>query len=90
MEQHCSRCHSLQFDENDSSTAVPHGDLKLMFTALEEHFSRMFLQQITPGARLSDRRRPGGEQTVMTRDEQRRALEWTTRQSLQAARELLE
>ena len=26
----------------------------------------------------------------MTRDEQRRALEWTTRQSLQAARELLE
>jgi hypothetical protein len=90
MEQHCSRCHSLQFDENDSSTAVPHGDLKLMFTALEEHFSRMFLQQITPGARPSDRRRPGGEQTVMTRDEQRRALEWTTRQSLQAARELLE
>jgi hypothetical protein len=90
MEQHCSRCHSLQFDENDSSTAVPHGDLKLMFTALEEHFSRMFLQQITTGGRSSDRRRPGGEQTVMTRDEQRRALEWTTRQSLQAARELLE
>ena len=90
MQQHCARCHSLQFDENDSSTAVPHGDLKLMFTALEEHFSRMFLQQITPGARPSDRRRPGGEQTVMTRDEQRRALEWTTRESLQAARELLE
>ena len=90
MEQHCSRCHSLQFDENDSSTAVPHGDLKLMFTALEEHFSRMFLRQITPGAEQPDRRRPGGEQAVMTRDEQRRALEWTTRQSIQAARELLE
>jgi hypothetical protein len=92
MEQHCARCHSLQFDENDSSTVVPHphGDLKPVFTALEEHFSRMFLRQITPGMRQSDRRRPGGEQTVMTRDEQRRALEWTTRQSLQTARELME
>jgi hypothetical protein len=90
MQQHCARCHSLQFDEHDASTAVPHGDLKPVFTALEEHFSRMFLQQITPGNRQSDRRRPGGEQTVMTRDEQRRALEWTARQSLQAARELLE
>ena len=90
MEQHCARCHSLQFDENDSSTAVPHGDLKPVFTALEEHFSRMFLQQGAPGARQPVRRRPGGEQAVLTQEEQRRALEWTTRQSLQAARELLE
>jgi hypothetical protein len=90
MEQHCARCHSLQFDENDSSTAVPHGDLKAIFTALEEHFSRMFLQQGAPGARQSVRRRPGGEQAVLTQEEQRRALEWTTRQSQQAARELLE
>ncbi|MDB6084325.1 MAG: hypothetical protein JWN43_2206 [Gammaproteobacteria bacterium] len=90
MEQHCARCHSLQFDEHDSSTAVPHGDLKAVFTALEEHFSRMFLLQGPASARQPARRRPGGEQAIMTRDEQRRALEWTTRQSLQAARELLE
>jgi c(7)-type cytochrome triheme protein len=61
-----------------------------MFTALEEHFSRMFLQNGSPAMRLPERRRPGGEQTVMTQDEQRRALEWTQRQSLQAAHELLE
>jgi hypothetical protein len=90
MEQHCARCHSLQFDENDAATAVPHGSLQLMFTALEAHFSRMFLYNDAAAARLSERRRAGGEQTVITRDEQRRALEWTTRQSLQAAHELLE
>jgi hypothetical protein len=90
MEQHCARCHSLQFDENDAATAVPHGSLKLMFTALQEHFSRMFLQNGAADTRQPERRRPGGEQTVMTHDEQRRALEWTTRQSLQAAHELLE
>jgi len=90
MEQHCARCHSLKFDENDATTVVPHGSVKLMFTALEEHFSRMFLQNGSPAMRLPDRRRPGGEQTVMTQDEQRRALEWTQRQSLQAAHELLE
>jgi hypothetical protein len=90
MQQHCARCHSLQYDENDATTAVPHGSVKLMVTALEEHFSRMFLRNSSAAARPSDRRRPGGEQAVMTQEEQRRALEWTTRQSLQAAHELLE
>jgi hypothetical protein len=90
MEVQCARCHQLLFDENDPASAVPHGALGPMFTALQEHFSRMFLQSRTLGTGLTDRRRPGGEQTVMTHDEQRRALEWTTRQSLQAARELLE
>jgi hypothetical protein len=49
----------------------------------------MFLQP-APGTPASARRRPAGEQAVLTRDEQHRALEWTTRQSMQAARELLE
>jgi hypothetical protein len=90
MQQHCARCHSLEFDEHDATTAVPHGSVKLMFTALEEHFSRMFLQNDSSATRPSQRRRPGGEQTVMTQDEQRRALAWTHRESLQAAHELLE
>jgi hypothetical protein len=90
MEQHCARCHSLQFDEHDAATAVPHGSLKLMVTALEAHFSRMFLYSDAGAERRAERRRPGGEQTVISRDEQRRALEWTTRESLQAAHELLE
>jgi hypothetical protein len=89
MEAHCSRCHSLRYDENDPTSAVPHGALAPVFTALEDHFSRMFLQSAATGA-PAIRRRPGAEQVALTRDEQRRALEWTTSQSLQAARELLE
>lgn len=89
METHCARCHQLQFDEHDPSTAVPHGDLSTVFTSLQDHFSRMFLQQ-GPGGATEERRRPGGEALVMSRDEQRRSLEWTTRQSLQAASELLD
>jgi hypothetical protein len=95
MESHCSRCHSLLYDENDPTSAVPHGALGPVFTALEDHFSRMFLQPAAPGAPApgaptAQRRRPGGEHIALTRDEQRRALEWTTRQSMQAAHELLE
>jgi predicted CXXCH cytochrome family protein len=90
MEPHCSRCHSLLYDENDPASAVPHGALVPMFAALEGHFSRMFLQPAAHGVGTAARRRPGGEQTVMSRDEQRRALEWTRRESLQAAHELLE
>jgi predicted CXXCH cytochrome family protein len=90
METHCARCHSLFFDENDPTTAVPHGALAPIFTALQEHFSGMFLKAEARRKVEPDRRRPGGEQIVMTREEQRRALDWTTRQSMQAARELLE
>jgi hypothetical protein len=90
MEAHCSRCHSLLYDENDPTSAVPHGALAPVFTALEDHFSRMFLQPAVPGASPAQRRRPGGERVALTRDEQRRALEWTTRESMQAAHELLE
>ncbi len=90
MEAHCSRCHSLLYDENDPTSAVPHGALKPVFTALEDHFSRMFLQPAAQGGMPAQRRRPGGEHVALTRDEQRRALEWTTSQTMQAAHELLE
>ncbi len=88
MEAHCVRCHSLRYDENDPASAVPHGALRPMFTALQEHFSRMFLAPAAHGS--SGRRRPGGEHAVLSRDEQRLALEWTERESLQAAHELLD
>jgi len=90
METHCAGCHQLQFDEHDPSTAVPHGDLPAVFTSLEDHFSRMFLQQQGAAGGPAARRRPGGEAAFMSRDEQRRSLEWTARQSLQAASELLD
>ncbi len=90
MEAQCGRCHRLLFDEHDPASAVPHGALAPMFTALQEHFSRMFLQTQGVDSRSAGRRRPGGEQVVLTQAEQRRALDWTRHQSLQAARELLE
>src|SRR3984957_4502440 len=91
MEAHCSGCHTLQFDEGDPGAAVPHGDLPRMFKALEEHFSRAFLdpalgRTVSKGAP----RRPGGEQKILTHDEQRRALAWADSQSMAVARELLE
>jgi predicted CXXCH cytochrome family protein len=90
MEDHCGRCHLLLFDENDPTSAVPHGPLAPVFTSLQEHFSRMFLQTQGVDTRSAVRRRPGDEQAVLTQGEQRRALDWTRRQSLRAARELLE
>ncbi len=91
MEAHCSGCHTLQFDEGDPSATVPHGDLPRMFKALEEHFSRAFLDP-APGRTVSKGapRRPGGEQKILTQDEQRRALAWADSQSMATARELLE
>ena len=90
MVDQCGRCHLLLFDEHDPGSSVPHGALAPMFTALQEHFSRMFLQTQGVDSRSAGRRRPGGEQGVLSQGEQRRALDWTRRQALQAARELLE
>ena len=63
-----------------------------MFRSLQEYYSREFLEQ-SPASLQRARgmpRRPGGEATVMARDEQRRARDWADKQSLQIARELLE
>jgi hypothetical protein len=92
METHCARCHTLQFDEADPGATVPHGDLPRMFKALEEHFSRTFLDPAigrTASQKVSPRR-PGGEKKILTHDEQRRALAWADSQSMAVARELLE
>jgi hypothetical protein len=91
MEQHCSRCHSLRFDENDPTTEVPHGDIDGVYRTLISHFSRQFLEGNTGGPRTSSSaRRPGGQASAMSRDQQRRALDWAERQALDAARDLFE
>jgi pSer/pThr/pTyr-binding forkhead associated (FHA) protein len=92
MEAHCSRCHSLLFDEHDPSTAVPHGDLKRVFETLQGHFIRTYLDSPSPPDQRtsSGARRPGAEAEIMTREQQRRARDWADRQSLLIARELLE
>jgi predicted CXXCH cytochrome family protein len=92
MEAHCSRCHSLLFDEHDPSSAVPHGNLARVFETLQGHFIRSYLDSPPPPDQRgsSAARRPGGETEIMTRDEQRRARDWADRQSLLIASELLE
>ena len=91
MESDCSGCHSLQFDEHDPTTVVPHGDLKAVFRALQEHFSRQFLERDAqehgaPG----QPRRPGTVPAAMSSAQQERARGWVATQTLTIARELLE
>jgi hypothetical protein len=91
MEKHCSRCHSLRFDENDPATTVPHGDVDGVYRALIAHFSLQFLEGKTGSSRTSRlARRPGGRADALSRDEQRRARDWAEQQSLLAARDLFE
>ncbi len=61
MEKHCSRCHSLRFDEKDPTTTVPHGDIDGVYRTLISHFSRQFLEGNVGSVRGSPSvRRPGG------------------------------
>lgn len=91
MEPHCSRCHSLQFDEHDPSTTVPHGNLNAVFKTLQAHFIRRYLDTTGPEeAHDAKSRRPGGEAQIMQRDEQRRARDWADTQSLLVAGEMLD
>jgi len=91
MEQHCSRCHSLRFDETDPATTVPHGNVEGVYRTLLAHFSRQYLQGTagSPRDRLQARR-PGSAAQAMSRDEQRRARDWAERQAFLAARDLFE
>jgi hypothetical protein len=91
MEKHCSRCHSLRFDETDPTSTVPHGDIDGVYRTLLSHFSRRFLEGKTGSLRTSlSVRRPGAQAQTFSRDEQTRARNWAEQQSLLAARDLFE
>jgi hypothetical protein len=91
MQTHCAECHTLQFDEHDPGSKVPHGDLAAVFTALREHFSRAYLEQnLGRDPLAAARRRPGSENALLSRDQQRRARAWADGQTERAARELLD
>lgn len=90
MERHCARCHSLQFDEHDPRTTVPHGSVAAVFEALQAHFIREYLAAPASAAgTTASARRPGGEAEVMSKDEQRRARDWAERQSRRVGDELI-
>ena len=44
MEDSCRRCHTLVFDEDHPEREVPHGDPDTVLLALEEFYSREFLE----------------------------------------------
>lgn len=44
MEDSCRRCHTLVFDEDDPKREVPHGNPDTVILALEEYYSREFLE----------------------------------------------
>lgn len=90
MEVQCSRCHSLQFDETDPATKVPHGDLPLLYKSLQEHFSRRFFEQTQPTTVASVSRRRPGESGIVRPEEQRRARDWIEQMTFKTARDLLE
>ena len=92
MEQHCSRCHSLRFDEKDPTTLVPHGDIDGVYKTLISHFSLRFLEGDAGSVRTSSAfvRRPGGRGGTVSREERGQARDWAEQQALLAARDLFE
>lgn len=71
MEQHCSSCHTLTFDESQPEREVPHGDPAMVMQTLEEYYSKKFLEdalvkKIAMGER--DARRPGNKLSKIERD----------------------
>jgi len=91
MEQHCSRCHSLRFDENDPATTVPHGDVEAVYRTVVNHFSRRFLEsEVETPNESRFLRRPGGRAQTLSRQEQRRGRDWVEGETLRAARDLFE
>jgi hypothetical protein len=91
METHCSRCHSLRFDEADETSTVPHGDIEGVYRTLIAHFSQQYLEGVPSLQRArTPVRRPGVKSAAITRDEQVRARDWAEQMSLAAARDLFE
>lgn len=93
MENQCSRCHSLLFDEQDTNTKVPHGELKVVYKALADFYSRQFFEptreNLDTSVSSSGRRRPGGA-VLMNPNEQVRARGWIEQKTMETVTELLE
>lgn len=96
MEQHCSDCHSLRFDNSDRSKEVPHGEPQQVVQSLIEYYSWQYLQnrqadtQQPPSLRQA--RRPGQatRKPIVSKADLRRALSWANEQANQTSSELFE
>jgi predicted CXXCH cytochrome family protein len=87
----CASCHSLRFDEQDPSSALPHGDLLAAIRTVREHFSRQYLETGLPAqpAGSGTLRRPGGSALAQPGADES-AVAWVDEQATKVARELME
>jgi len=86
MDQHCSDCHSLVFDPDDPTRAVPHGDPDGVLQVLIEYYSARLLGA-DPDAVNQRLRRPG---QALTRADRDRAAAEARVKALAVAEDLFE
>ncbi|TXH02954.1 MAG: FHA domain-containing protein [Nevskiaceae bacterium] len=82
MERHCASCHRLDFDPENPSRVVPHGNPAQAVQSIRDYYARAAL---TGGVKAPDapavvqlRRKPGEQ---LEREQARAALTWADRQS---------
>ncbi|MCC6593394.1 MAG: hypothetical protein IT479_08970 [Xanthomonadales bacterium] len=90
FEQHCQRCHKLDFDLRMPDRQVPHGKVAEIQYQLAEYYSRVALEggydDIQAPVFVRERRRPG--QAAATQEETRQALQWAREQTLRMTDDL--
>ena len=95
MEQHCSRCHRMEFDPNNPNRQIPHGEPKLVILTLKEYYSRQLLEGLTDATNRTQGkrqiRRPGASPKKTKNQSQKEfALEWALQQTEKIAADLIE
>jgi hypothetical protein len=95
MEQHCSRCHRMEFDPNNPNRQIPHGEPNLVILTLKEYYSRQLLEGLTDATNRTQGkrqiRRPGSSPKKTKKQSQKEyALEWAMQQTTEIAADLIE
>ncbi|MFT5501947.1 MAG: hypothetical protein ACI88G_002088, partial [Woeseiaceae bacterium] len=86
MDEHCSGCHTLNFDAADPTRQVPHGDAEAVMQVLTEYYSAKLLGA-DPDATEQRIRRPG---QALSREDRDRAAAEARVQALAVAEDLFE
>lgn len=87
MEKHCSRCHSLSFDEADPKRQVPHAEPDQVLQRLREYFSRRFIED-RPGRFEVELEQPGAPPAVDVLQEE--GSDWVDQRTRQTASDVFE
>lgn len=86
MDEHCSDCHTLNFDPDSPERTVPHGDPGEVLQVLTEYYSARLLGDDAPQAQQR-LRRPG---QALSREDRDRAAAEARAQALAVAADLFE